>query len=296
MSSFTIGGLAIGANGESDNGFFYNNLKDWYDVNQDQLDADSRPGQDGSFAPDESYSSQATPTLEGVFSGETVADAVRAKMTLRAMKNRGERVEAVFDDHGFVTRRSVFIMNVSPAHSASRPGFKWAIDMLAPDPALYGPQMVAGPVGPLSRGEGGLRFDEYTDRPATTGVGPGLVFPETYGTLGSTGRLSIVNEGSADTYSVFTFIGGSSGGFELTQISTGRVVSVVREIPEGAAVRVDMRTGRVTIDGTANDISGSVRSDDWWSTAPGTIDQVQLGILGVPYGSPSLSAETSSAY
>lgn len=297
MSTFTIGNLlTIGANGEGTPGWSYNRIKGWYDVEQDQLDSESRPGQDGSFASDESYSSQAVPTIEGIFVGSSAFEVAQAKMLMRTLKNQGHKLPAIWDDHGMVTRRELFIMRVTPTHSAGRYGFKWAIDMFSSDPGLYGLPVTAGPVGPISNGEGGLRFDEYTNRPASTGVGPGLVFPETYGTPGSDGRLQIVNVGTSPAWTVFTFVGGSSLGFSITKVSTGQRISVEREIPEGAVVKVNPRTGRVTINGTSNDISGSLRDDNWFSTDPGTTDQVQLGILGTPYGSPTLSAETLPAY
>lgn len=296
MSSFRIGPLLFGANGESNNGLFYNKIKDWYDVKNDDVDSDARPGQDGSFTPEEVYQSKATPTLEGVYVGTSAADVQRMKMILRSLKNGGKAQDVSWDDQGFVTRRRAFVMNVAPAHSAGRSGYSFAIDMLAHDPALYGPVVASGPVGPVSPGEGGLRFDEWTGRPAATGVGPGLVFPETYGTLGSDGRLSITNDGTAPAYSEFTFIGGSSQGFTITRISTGEVIWIAREIPEGAIVKVSPRTGRVTINGSENDITGSLRSDDWWATDPMTTEQVQLGVLGTTYGTPTLSAETSATY
>jgi hypothetical protein len=483
MSTFSIGDiLVIGANGEGTPGWSYNNIKGWYDFEQDQNDSDPRPGQDGSFSADETYSSQATPSIEGVFTSSSAFEVAQAKMLLRTIKNQGQRLPVVWDDHGMVTQRRVSVIRAVPTHSAGRPGFKWAVDMFAADPALYGVSLFTGPIGPISRGDGGLRFDSYagtnyswsgatnaspsvqtvdgvetrrndivdplftnsnawyknpnatydftqpggvsmvvnattaagtfvtypsagmapgefgspkaasykitntgtssftvyantraygaassTDGPSSpdyiiapgatvlirvpavtptadnllgyralirikgtmtagqslivsehigetvattsdvageffsgasvgTGLGPGLVFPETYGTLGSDGRLRIYNPGSAPAYSIFTFVGGSSLGFSITKVSTGESISVEREIPIGAVVVVNPRTGRVTIDGAENDISGSLRDDDWFTTASGMTDQVQLGILGTPYGSPTLSAETQPAY
>lgn len=292
MSGFTVGPLVIGANGEGTPGWAYNLVKGWYDTNDDQLDSDSRPGQDGSFAPQESYQSEATPSVEGVFAGDGPREVAQAKLLLRSLRNEGRPQLVSWDDHGVITQREVFVTRAVPGHSAGRAGFTFAIDMWSQDPALYDLPVRSGPVGPISRGEGGLRFDEYD--PAT-GAGPGLIFPETYGVLGSDGRVTITNTGYASTYSVFEFIGGSSEGFTLTQVSTGRTVWVSREIPEGSLVKVNMRTGRVTIDGDENDISGSLRRDDWWATGPQTTEQVQLGVLGNVYGSPSLSATTSSA-
>lgn len=497
MSTLSIGDLlVIGANGEGTPGWSYNNIKGWYDFDQDQVDSDPRPGQDGSFSADESYSSQATPSVEGVFVSGSAFEVAQAKMLLRTLKNQGLKQPIVWDDHGLVTQRRAFVVRATPLHSAGRSGFKWAIDMFSSDPALYGVSLFTGPVSPISRGEGGLRFDGYTGttyewegaanaspttvrvngvfarrnlvsdpdttaltrwaipsadiskadtkirivpngsstcyiypvtdpsvgngggryfaapgaritmrnqmfnvgtettwvRPGiayytstgagstttittfgpavqlapgagarlelaatmqtadpnttgflpivyvyptatggfatsvnavdtvnwtvetgptapanspyehfsgatpNTGEGPGLIFPETYGALGSDGRLKVYNPGTAPAYSIFTFVGGSSQGFSITKISTAESISVEREIPAGAIVVVNPRTGRVTIDGASNDISGSLRDDDWFTTAPGATDQVQLGILGTAYGSPTLSAETQPAY
>jgi hypothetical protein len=477
MSVLKINGLAVGANGEGEPGWAYNSVDGWYDVEQDELDGDARPGQDGMFAPDESYASSSAISVEGVFSGSSAQEVVAAKLLLRSLKNRGRMVLAEWEDHGVTTRRLVFVQRSKPRHSAGRNGFKWSIDMLATDPTLYGPLLVAGPVGPPARGIGGLRFDQYTGityawqaaahasasymrnpdgttartnlvmnprlalsaagwdfygpggtgspsrnanapvfaKPAITmprqsgsvtiaqmlnipveagkayvlsaniynvvsgnettidaayyaadgsvtlgiprtvgralglsrinsasvvapagtatigirvyrdsgtdgdtyatefmvepgadalsyfdggyvgtGVGPGLIFPETYGTEGSSGRLTLVNEGGADSYPLFKFVGGSSLGFTITRVSTGQLIEVRREIPQNSLVTVNPRTGQVTIDGD-NDISGSLRRAEWWATAARSTEQVQLGILGSIYGSPTLSAEYSRA-
>jgi hypothetical protein len=467
MSTITIGDFVIGANGEGIAGWAYNNVVGWYEDDQDQLDSEPRPGQNGSFISGESYSSGATPSVEGVFHGSDARAVAQAKLFIRGLKNGGRPVSVIWDDHGVITRRTVFIRRAVPGHSAGRAGFRWAIDMESADPALYGPMQLAGPVNPPTRGEGGLRFDQYTgisyewtgqrhlsqsvqrnvgvetrrnhavnpsfeidtagwyagsavsieralnvgastgtacarvtrlegpnDRIGTaltgltvgqlyratawikqdgasvnvtmvvdnvlsspqattasfiemnfqftataatmnlemaiypnavtgskflldslrvekfstisnpsyydgdtvgTGAGPGLVFPEVYETsYGENGRLTIVNEGGAESYPNFTVVGGSSLGFTITRVSTGQTIEVRREIPIGSIVKVNMRTGRVSIDGD-NDISGSLRQDDWWATAPQSSEQVQFGILGSSYGSPTLTAEYARA-
>lgn len=296
MSTFTIGPLVIGANGEGTPGWAYNNVKDWYTTKNDQLDMEARPGANGSFAPEESYESEATPTLEGVFYGESAMAVAMAKLLLRSVRADGQRVPAIWDDHGVTTQRDVFVVRSEPTHSAGRLGFKFAIDMRANDPALYGPEEQAGPATMITPGEGGLRFDEYTDRPGTSGTGPGLVYPETYGTLGSNGRLTINNTGFAPAWSRFEFVGGSELGFSITRVATGESIEIRRMIPEGAVVKVNPRTGRVSIDGDNNDISGSLRQDDWWATPAQTSEQVQLAVLGTPYGNPTLTAWTKPTY
>jgi hypothetical protein len=467
MSTITIGDFVIGANGEGVSGWSYNSVTDWYSADQDQLEIDTRPGQDGSFSSEQSYSSQATPSVSGVFVSNSAREVAQAKLKLRGLKSSGRLVPIIWDDHGVITRRMAYVSRVSSSHSASRPGFKWAIDMLAVDPTLYGPLMTAGPVGPPSRGEGGLRFDQYTgtsfewvglahlsqsvqrvegvetrrnhatnpsfevdtanwyagsgisieralnvgsaagvacarvtrldganDRIGTqltgltvgqvyratawikqdgspvnvtmvvdgntlsapqattasfvemnfqftatvattnlemaiypgavtgakflidtlrvekfstianpsyfdgatpgTGRGPGLVFPETYGTEGSSGRITMTNEGGSDSYPLLRFVGGSSGGFILTRVSTGETIELLREVPLGSVVLVNPRTGRATIDGD-NDISGSLRRADWWAIPPMSTEQVQLAIIGSTYGTPTLSADYARA-
>jgi len=297
MSTFKIDGHAFGANGEGMPGWAYNYVKDWYDFDQDSDGLDARVDQNGSYAPDQIFSTEATPSLEGVFYGDSAAEVAMAKLWLRSLRNDGREVSAEWDDHGVITRRRVFVKRATPTHSAGRAGFRWAIDMLASDPGLYGPQTAAGPVGVATRGDGGVRFDEYTGRPAATGVGPGLVFPETYGETGtSTGRLTLVNPGLAPAWSTFTFVGGSTEGFTITRVSTGETVAVGRSIHRGAQVVVNFKTGRVTIDGDQNDISGYLREADWWQTPASSSEEVQLGILGIPVGTPTLSSVTDPAY
>jgi hypothetical protein len=82
----------------------------------------------------------------------------------------------------------------------------------------------------------------------TAGV---LSWPLDFGTPGSTGRLSVVNVGTADTHPVITFQGPVAMP-SLTNTATGDVLEYDLPLAEGDALVVDTLAGTVTLNGTAS--------------------------------------------
>jgi hypothetical protein len=120
----------------------------------------------------------------------------------------------------------------------------------------------------------------------------GEPFPADFGTPGSTGRVLVVNNGDEDAYTVFRVRGGMSSGVSIIRVNTGETLTLSRAIPSNSTVTFDSATGRVTIDGAENDVSGSLVKDQWWSTPAKTSEEIQFLPLGSLSGSPLMSQTT----
>ncbi|MBI0295706.1 phage tail family protein [Streptomyces sp. PRKS01-29] len=105
----------------------------------------------------------------------------------------------------------------------------------------------------------------------STGAGV-LAWPLNFGTPGSTGRLSVVNPGSADTHPVVEFRGPVTMP-SLTNTATGDVLEYDLPLAAGDVLVVDTLAGTVTLNGTASRLySASTRSvpEQTFTFPPGT--------------------------
>lgn len=136
--------------------------------------------------------------------------------------------------------------------------FPWAAEWVAADPYRYGPLRQAYTT--LPEQVGGLEFDLFTDGTATTGV---LEFGE----QGSTGRVVLSNEGTADAWPVFEVRGPAPAGFTVQHVATGRRIVSTTVIPAGSSLVVNTANGMAALDGA--DRSGQLLVREWQPVAPG---------------------------
>ncbi|MER8042594.1 hypothetical protein [Streptomyces sp. NPDC094032] len=103
----------------------------------------------------------------------------------------------------------------------------------------------------------------------TAGV---LAWPLDFGAPGSTGRISVVNTGSADTHPVIEFRGPVTMP-SLTNTATGDVLEYDLPLTDGDRLVVDTLAGTVTLNNTASRLyAASARSvpEQTFTLAPGT--------------------------
>lgn len=137
--------------------------------------------------------------------------------------------------------------------------------------------------------------------PSGSGLYPfaALAAPEgTYwdwGLDGSTGRVTVTNDGTTETFPDIRVSGGLTGGFIITDITSGRVVSLARNIPLGSYVSINQRTGSVTIDGQS-DISGFLTSYGFFSIGPGETHVIQFSPIGTVIGDPIMTLTIQDGY
>lgn len=164
------------------------------------------------------------------------------------------------------------------------PTVKYQLQLLAPDPYKYGATSSA------STGFGAAP------------VGAGLVFnlfpsPSTldFGAQGTTGTVTISNPGTAESSVKFTVVGPTpSGGFVITDESTGKTITFLGAVPSGSVLVLDGSDGSVVIDGSADRLGDTIVQA--WPQIPagGSRD-----FLFTPLGGSTaalLTAETTATY
>lgn len=156
-----------------------------------------------------------------------------------------------------------------------------AAQLYAPDPVGYGAELS------VSTGframTGGLEFDLFTAGSVDTGY---LEFGE----AGSTGRVEVANAGTAETWPTFT-VAGPSPAFEILDITSGRRLHYVDEVPAGSSVSLDSATGVVLLDDVA-DRSGALVRREWTPIPAASVSSY----LFMPLGPASPAATLTVTY
>ncbi|WP_323512705.1 hypothetical protein [Subtercola sp. RTI3] len=159
------------------------------------------------------------------------------------------------------------------------PYFTFAFDVVAPDPLKYSARMLLSTGLPVPGG--GLRWP--------------LRWPLRFGLGNSSGRVKVLNVGTADSRNIMTVTGGgSTDGFQLIAVGTGQTLTLERAVPDGSTVTFNSRTGRVYLDGS--DITRFLTDDDWFVAPAGGSLTVQFLALGEVTGIPILTIEHQAAY
>ena len=122
------------------------------------------------------------------------------------------------------------------------PTFAYQLELLAPDPYKY---------GATSTGWTGF---------ATAPVGTGMVFPlfpngvMNFGPLADATQTTVANAGTAEAQVTFvvTSPGALSGGFVITDITTGKTVTYAGSIPADGSLVLDGSDGTVILNGTSD--------------------------------------------
>src|SRR5690606_22086397 len=104
------------------------------------------------------------------------------------------------------------------------------------------------------------------------------------GDIGTTGRVSLANDGTADTWPQFVIDGEvDASGFEIVLVGTGRRLRFTGSVPAGSQLVLDSATGAVVIDGTA-DRGGRLTWRDWAPIPAGGSSEYAFIALGTDLG------------
>lgn len=267
-----IGGLVIPSNAV--NGFGFNGLGDWYTLSSSKTDLTERSLADGAFGASFDWRSQLALTLAVYFvapAGAPARSVVQAaKDQLKRATGTGRPVTVGVTDDDGRRWRTVSVRKVTIDDDHGRPAFTATLDLVAPDAFLYG-ETTGADLFVREAGTGllfplGTNPDAYWD----------------FGTDAGANRTRVDNPGSAPSWPVVTMFGPASGGFIVTNVTTGESVQFVRPVSAAEQVQIDMRTGTATLGGTA-DVSAYVTSFGFFSIpADGTavIDFQPLGTTG----------------
>lgn len=269
----------------ADPGWFFTDLGDWQRVPDSKSEARERPQADGAFGIGVDWRQSLAFSVKGVYLGGSHADVQQAKRTLKLAAGRGKSIPVSVTDVDGRFTRMVSVRSLIPDDDHGRAEFTFTLDLLAFDPLMYG-DPVSVPTG-VPVAAGGLVWP----------LGSGSAFWD-WGADGTSGRVTLPNDGTAGTWPTVTATGGLSGGFVATAVQgdTVRSVRFERVIPDGSLVSINFRTGRAWIDAPGNDVSGFITVGDFFQVPAGSSLDVQFAPLGVVTGSPLFTATVSPAF
>lgn len=151
----------------------------------------------------------------------------------------------------------------------------FAIEWRCRDPLRYGEPESVTTLFPTLRG--GLEYFLYTDGAVDTG------FLE-YGEASDTGRVTITNPGTADTWPVFQVDGEiDQYGFDIAVVDTDQRIRFAGPVSAGSSLVIDSASGSAVIDGTA-DRGGLLTARDWFPVPAGQSVEIAFIPLGSNLG------------
>lgn len=252
----------------------------WYSSPENRFDIEDIPDGDGGFDEDPIFKRPRFVSIGGQklqFDPTAAFELQRSVMSLQALGTKFDVI--VTDPLGTLTVScrvggSIACEIVDEKHLVT-----FDIPVTVPDPRKYGPVVSVSSGLPVP-GTGFLF-------PAT--------FPADFGLPGNSGRLSVTNTGTANTYPLFLISGGSmSEGFEVARVGGAERLRLERPIPEGSTVSLNSRTGRVQLDGS--DITAFLTRDDWFAVAAGSSITLQFSAIGDVEGEPRLTVQAQPAF
>lgn len=160
--------------------------------------------------------------------------------------------------------------------------FGWIAEWWASDPFRYGETATATTGLPVDTG--GLIFPLFD---GTTGLD--------FGDLGSPGRVTLDNAGTAPAYPVYAVTGPVPAGFELKHVETGRRLRWGSAVPAGSTVTLDCRTATASFDDSPG-WDRELTKRQWHEIPAGGSATVQLLGLGSYDAAASLTASWAPTY
>ena len=278
LSNTTVIWRGLTFNGRRGGGFTLSSLEGWEELPPARRDADPRPQGHGRFDA-EVFSDERTVTITGSCFSAAERDA-RLDALGHVMGFRTGGAEPLIVTHAGLTltayaKLTRYKPTIGDGWAAGH--FPFAVEWVCSDPLRY-----AAPVT-LTTGypapAGGLEYDLYTD-----GAGVDLGFLE-YGAPSPTGRLLLVNPGTADVSPVFKITGPVVGGFELIRTGKGDRLRYVGDIPAGSTVTLDSADATVLMD-ALYDRAGNLTIRDWWAIGA----ESSVEVTFVPTGSFSAAS------
>lgn len=270
------------------NGWVYDNvtLDEWYALAEVDAKLNKRPNAHGAYGLGQTFTKEHRPILSGQRYDTDPANALRARQRLSALFSDGNALTMRVTDELGATTRTVWLLDLDAPFRYGFDHFPLDLVFVAPDPRRYGDPIIVGPEGMPSAGTG-LVWNLGT-------AVSGLYWD--WGTAGTLGQLTVTNTGGATTFPRLE-VGGAGGfdvGFRITEVETGRELTVVRVTNPGEVIVLDSRTQRAYLG--AGDITGSLSSRDWFSIPAGQSRRYQINPLGSVTGSPTMTLATAPAY
>lgn len=260
--------------------WFFRKLTDWNSLPDSKSDIVQRPTDHGAFGITRDLRGTIAPSFDGMYVGDSRADALQAQRDLKVDAARGSNVVMSLTDTDGVFTRRVSIRRIDVDDIRGGQVLTFTVYTVAPDPRMYGPTLTAATGLPTSG----------------TGMVFPAVFPADFGTPGDPGQVTLTNAGTADTLPLLAVSGQLDAGFSIVEVATSRETRFERIVPAGSTVYVDTRTGRAYIDSPGSDVSGFLTRTDYPTVPAMQSRTLQFASLGSSSGTPQLVASWASAW
>lgn len=233
------------------------------------------------------FTKEHRPVVVGQYYGSSAVDALNARNRLARMFNDGRPVLITVTDELGATSRQVWLVDLDAPFHHDFSHFPLDVSFIAPDARRYGPTATASDGMPA--GSSGLVWN--------LGTAPSGLFFD-WGTGGTLGQVAYTNPGAATTQPRIEVGGAGSflDGFRITEIETGREVTLERNVNEGEVVVLNSRTQRATISNGGGDITGDLSSREWFAIPAGETRRYQITPLGSVTGAPTITLYAAPAY
>lgn len=267
-------------------GWVFADLVDWYTLPDSKSQNSPRPQSHGSFNPGQDWRSAAAISFTAGYIGDSEAECLAAVESFTAVGGLETAPTIRVTDALRATSRQVSVRHIGVPDVFYYDQYEvhFAVDLLAWDPIRYGTAVdyLTG----LASGGGGLEYN--------LGSPSGALY---YGSVGTLGRVTVVNEGTADTWPVFTVTGTLTTGFYIQNLSdaAGSVLRYDRVVPAGSTVTIDSRTGQVLVDGQS-DASTYLTRDEFSPIPAGGSAVFQFNPISTSSGTPMMTVTGRSGW
>lgn len=271
MIESSFGGIQFTTGGGP---FTLGRLEGWHGGPSVRSEVLDRPEADGAFGVVRVYKGARVITQTGLIVAESAGDARGLWRRLSSVQADGRPSEfKVVDSDDLVGELSASVALAAPptVTPLTDTTASYMVQLVARDPVLYGPAVTVSTGLPVEGG--GLEYP--------LGDPGGALF---YGAAGSSGRMTLVNDGTAEVWPVFTVSGALADGFELRCVGTGERVRYSRVVPAGSTVTVDAGAGSVLIDGVS-DGSTYLTAAEFFPVPAGGSCEVQFSAVSTGDGS-----------
>lgn len=272
MAYIELLGVTLSGVRRPDQGLYWTDLTGWWGLPDVRGSSDPIPGGHGSFKRSRLYRSSRAITLTGHILCKTNRELMETRARLENALAVGSGSMQVFTNTYGTWERGVEIdtLTIEPDHGKEYT--KFTVDMVAPDPRRYGPELRLGPVDvPTSIG----------------GVNLPQAMPWNFGSVSDGGRLQLHNSGLIPVAPTLIV----SGGFQsvtVYNVTTGRAQTLEWPVQQGEMIRFDSNIRRVTSGET--ELTRWLTRREWFEVPPGATQEFRFEVTGQD-GTPQMWAE-----
>mgnify|MGYP006315315979 CR=1 FL=1 len=257
--------------------FKLTNLDGWYSSPPVRVNVIDMPLTDGGFNPVRAYRSPRQLAAQGFVYGGTAEQAIElAWQVIAAIGDTGNAITLTVTDDSDTKTMQVWLAGAPLVLPFGPNRARFNIPLVAADPRKYKAQdeLVSAPAGSAADG---LTFPLFA---------PGFL---DFGTFSPSGRFSVTNYGTAESWPIFKVRGGLTVGFQI--IADSNVVTYSAAVAAGTEYTLSPYAGGRVTQGTS-DYTQYLTQSDWPSILPG---QTRLFVFN-PLGSADANAQLTTLF